>query len=175
MTPPVLEMTMPARHAARQRRFETLLLPVLPALRRHANYLCRRHGSPDDLVQETLLRAWQALDSLREDAAARSWFMTILRNEFMRQWARLRRTVNIETLEVADTHVIHGDADADLRDIYRAVEKLTPKYARPLVMQTQGCDTREIARSLGLTQRTVLTRLFRARNQLRYLLGLNAA
>lgn len=175
MTPPVLEMTMSARHAARQRRFETLLLPVLPALRRHANYLCHHRGSPDDLVQETLLRAWRALDSLREDAAAHSWFMTILRNEFMRQWTKLRRTVNIEALEVADIRTIHGDAYAELRDIYRALGKLAPKYAQPLVMQTRGCNTREIARSLGLTQRTVLTRLFRARNKLRYLLGLNVA
>ena len=164
MTPPVVQMAMAPCMTTRRHRFEKLLPEILPGLRRYANYLCRGCGSPEDLVQETLLRAWQALDALREDAVAHSWLMTILRREFMREWAKHKPMVDIEMLEIADTGT--SEPDSDMRDIGLALEKLGPKYSEPLALQIAGFNTREIARTLGLTQSAALTRLFRARSLL---------
>jgi len=123
-------------------------------------------------VQETLLRAWRSLDSLREEAAARRWLITILRNEFMRELSKRRDTVAIDELPLVDTRASVGGADTDVHDVRRAMAKLAPEYREPLALQVlMGCSTQEIAEMLELTQGTVLTRLHRARNQLREMLG----
>ena len=157
---------------AHQHRFEMLARAQVPGLYRYAYWLCRDRALAEDLVQETLLRAWRSLDSLREEAAARRWLITILRNEFMREMGKRRDTVAIDDLPLPDTRASVGGADTDMFDVRRAMWKLTPEYREPLALQVMmGCTTQEIAEMLGLTQGTVLTRLHRARNQLRELLG----
>jgi len=65
-----------------------------------------------------------------------------------------------------------GGTDTDVQDVRRAMAKLTPEYREPLALQVlMGFSTQEIAEMLELTQGTVLTRLHRARNQLREMLG----
>ena len=126
--------------------------------------------------QETLLRAWRSLDQLRDEAAARQWLITILRREFARELSRRKDTVDIDGLALADSRASLGGDDTDLHDVRRAMQKLAPEYREPLVLQVlMGCSTEEIAAQLELTQATVLTRLFRARNQLREMLGGSAA
>ena len=162
--------------AVRQHRFEILARALVPGLYRYAWWLCRDRTLAEDLVQETLLRAWRSLDSLREEAAARQWLITILRHEFVRELSKRRETVDIHDLPLADPHASVGGADTDVQDVRRAMHKLEPEYREPLVLQVlMGCTTQEIAELLNLTQGAVLTRLFRARNQLRELLGGGAA
>ncbi len=159
-----------------QHRFEMLARAQTPGLYRYAYWLCRDRALADDLVQETLLRAWRSLDSLREEAAARRWLITILRNEFMRELGKRRDTVAIDDLPLPDARASVGGADTDVHDVRRAMWKLTPEYREPLALQViMGCSTQEIADTLGLTQGTVLTRLHRARNQLREMLGLGGS
>ncbi|HEX7966051.1 MAG TPA: sigma-70 family RNA polymerase sigma factor [Gammaproteobacteria bacterium] len=159
-----------------QHRFDMLARAQVPGLYRYAYWLCRDRALAEDLVQETLLRAWKSLDSLREEAAARRWLITILRNEFMRELSKRRDTVAIDDLPLVDPTANVGGSDTDLQDVRRAMWKLTPEYREPLALQVlMGCTTQEIADALGLTQGTVLTRLHRARNQLRELLGLTGA
>ena len=167
---------VPAVMGAHQHRFEMLARAQVPGLYRYAYWLCRDRALAEDLVQETLLRAWRSLDSLREEAAARRWLITILRNEFMREMGKRRDTVSIDDLPLPDTRASVGGADTDVFDVRRAMWKLMPEYREPLALQVlMGCTTQEIAEMLGLTQGTVLTRLHRARNQLRELLGLTGA
>lgn len=162
--------------AVREHRFEVLARALVPSLYRYAWWLARDRTLAEDLVQETLLRAWRSLDALREEAAVRQWLITILRNEFAREMARRRETVDIEELPLADARASLGGADTDLHDVHRAIARLAPEYREPLVLQVLvGCSTREIAEALGLTQAAVLTRLFRARHQLRALLGAGGA
>lgn len=159
---------------AHQHRFEMLARAQVPGLYRYAYWLCRDRALAEDLVQETLLRAWRSLDSLREEAAARRWLITILRNEFMRELSKRRDTVAIDDLPLVDTRASVGGADTDMHDVRRAMWKLTPEYREPLALQViMGCTTQEIADTLGLTQGTVLTRLHRARNQLREHMGVS--
>ncbi|MDE2196716.1 MAG: sigma-70 family RNA polymerase sigma factor [Gammaproteobacteria bacterium] len=158
--------------AVRQHRFEILARALVPNLYRYAYWLCRDRTLADDLVQETLLRAWRSLESLRDEAAARQWLTTILRNEFMREMAKRKDTVDIHELPIADTHASVGGTDTDVHDVRRAMGKLAAEYREPLVLQAlMGCTTQEIAELLDLTQAAVLTRLFRARNQLRGILA----
>ena len=159
-----------------QHRFEMLARAQVPGLYRYAYWLCRDRALAEDLVQETLLRAWRSLDSLREEAAARRWLITILRNEFMRELSKRRDTVAIDDMPLIDPAANVGGSDTDLFDVRRAMWKLTPEYREPLALQVlMGCTTQEIAEMLELTQGTVLTRLHRARNQLREHLGLSGA
>jgi len=162
--------------AVRQHRFEILAKALVPALYRYAWWLCRDRALADDLVQETLLRAWRSLDSLRDEAAARQWLITILRREYARELSRRKQTVDIHELPLPDPRARVGGGDTDAEDVRRALHKLEPDYREPLVLQVlMGCTTEEIAELLQLTQGAVLTRLFRARNQLRELLGGNPA
>lgn len=157
---------------ANQHRFEMLARAQVPSLYRYAYWLCRDRALAEDLVQETLLRAWRSLDSLREEAAARRWLVTILRNEFMRELSKRRETVAIDDLPLVDPRANVGGTDTDVQDVRRAMAKLTPEYREPLALQVlMGFSTQEIAEMLELTQGTVLTRLHRARNQLREMLG----
>lgn len=156
----------------RQHRFEILARALVPSLYRYAFWLAREKALAEDLVQETLLRAWRSLDQLRDEAAARQWLITILRREFARALSKRRDTVDIEGLGLADNHTGLGGDDTDVHDVRRAMLKLAPEYREPLVLQVlMGCTTEEIAEQLELTQAAVLTRLFRARNQLRGLLA----
>jgi RNA polymerase sigma-70 factor (ECF subfamily) len=158
--------------AVRQHRFDALARALVPGLFRYAWWLCRDRTLAEDLVQETLLRSWRSLDSLRDEAAARQWLITILRNEFMRELSKRKQTVDIEELPLVDHSARVGGDDTDVEDVRRAIGKLTPEYREPIILQVlMGCSTEEIAESLELTQGAVLTRLFRARNQLRELLG----
>jgi RNA polymerase sigma-70 factor (ECF subfamily) len=69
-----------------------------------------------------------------------------------------------------------AETDAATLDLRAAILKLADEYREPLVMQVLGgFSTQEIAAALGLTQQAVLTRLFRARNQLRAIYGLSPA
>ncbi|MGA9852966.1 MAG: sigma-70 family RNA polymerase sigma factor [Gammaproteobacteria bacterium] len=160
----------------RQHRFEILARALVPGLYRYAWWLCRDRSLADDLVQETLLRAWRSLDSLRDEGAARQWLITILRHEFARELSRRKDIVDIHELPLPDPQARVGGGDTDVEDVRRAMHKLEPEYREPLVLQVlMGCTTQEIAELLDLTQGAVLTRLFRARNQLRELLGGNSA
>ena len=162
--------------AVRQHRFEILAKAQVPALYRYAWWLCRDRALADDLVQETLLRAWRSLDSLREESAVRQWLITILRREFARELSRRKNTLDIHDLPLPDPAARVGGGDTDGEDVRRAMHKLDAEYREPLVLQVlMGCSTQEIAETLQLTQAAVLTRLFRARNQLRELLGGNSA
>jgi RNA polymerase sigma-70 factor (ECF subfamily) len=65
---------VPTPMGTHQHRFEMLARAQTPGLYRYAYWLCRDRALAEDLVQETLLRAWRSLDSLREEAAARCQF-----------------------------------------------------------------------------------------------------
>lgn len=163
----------------RQRRFTLICEPLRADLLRFALWLSRSRCVAEDVVQETMLRAWKSLDSLKDDAAVRHWLLTIARREHARLYERKRHeTVNIDELVSAEVPALAGkpenEAEADqLRDVRRVIFMLEQEYREPLVLQVLlGYSTEEIARHMNLNQGAVLTRLFRARNQLRERLGL---
>ena len=161
----------------RQRRFALLCEPLRPDLLRFAFWLARDRALAEDIVQETMLRAWKSLDGLDEDAKARPWMLTIARREHARTFERKRLEVmDIDALVAAEADVLASEEDAGLAEMREALFRLDADYREPLVMQVMlGLTTQEIATQLGLTQGAVLTRLFRARQQLRKAMGVAEA
>jgi RNA polymerase sigma-70 factor (ECF subfamily) len=148
-----------------------------PDLLRFAHWLARDRAIAEDIVQESLLRAWRSRETLKEPGAARAWLLTIVRREHARLYERKRLEL-VPLDEVADGHgdPRQAEPDGDLMTLRHAIMNLPIEYREPLVLQVLGgFSTEEISRELALSSTAVLTRLFRARNKLRVLCGLSAA
>jgi len=144
-----------------------------PDLLRFAFWLSRDRALAEDVVQESMIRAWKAQDSLLDEAAAKPWFLTIIRREFARTFERKRfPTVDVDELVAAEDPLLAAAQDQDLAELRAALFKLPLEYREPLVLQVlMGYSTAEIARELDLSNAAALTRLFRARKRLRALCG----
>jgi RNA polymerase sigma-70 factor, ECF subfamily len=144
-----------------------------PDLLRFAQWLARDRALAEDIVQESLLRAWRSRDALKDPGAARPWLLTIVRREHARLYERKR----LELVSLDDAGELPASASTDPGDdlfaLRHAIMRLPIEYREPLVLQVLGgFSTEEIARELSLTPTAVLTRLFRARNKLRALCGM---
>ncbi len=136
---------------------------------RYAYWLCRDRAVAEDVVQESLLRAWKSIDALESAAAVKPWLLTIVRREFARTFERKRHeTVDVAALESSGDAALAAATDPGVDDMRRAMLRLEPIYREPLVLQVLfGYSTAEIASHLDISQPAVLTRLFRAREKLR--------
>jgi RNA polymerase sigma-70 factor (ECF subfamily) len=157
-------------------RFLAICQSLRPDLLRYVYWLSRDRDLAEDVVQETLLRAWKAQDSLSDEAAAKTWFFTIARREYARVFQRKRlMMVNVDELVAQEEPMLAAAEDQDLAEIREALFKVPEKYREPLVMQVlMGFSTSEIAAGLELSHAAVLMRLFRGRQQLRALCGEDA-
>lgn len=152
-----------------RQRFEALCLPYRMDLYRFVFWLCRNRSLTEDVMQETLLRAWRSIDSLDDEKAVRPWLLTIARRELARTFERKRlETVDLDTLgESADPALIAADNSA-VDDMRAAIFQLDENYREPLVLQVLfGYSTEQIAAHLEISVAAVLTRLYRARHLLR--------
>ena len=155
--------------ASRRRRFDELVGVYHPDMYRYAAWLSRDRTVAEDVVQESLLRAWKSLDSLRDEAAARHWLLTIVRRENARYFERRRLdTVDVDDLTPSQEALLAEQPDHELDDMRDAIYRLDDDYREPLVLQVlMGYSTNEIGELMGLKQGAVLTRLHRARGKLR--------
>jgi RNA polymerase sigma-70 factor, ECF subfamily len=160
----------------RRARFQALCQTLRPDLLRFAFWLSRDRALAEDVVQESMLRAWKAQDSLLDENAAKPWFLTIIRREYARTFERKRlNTVNVDELIAREEPILAAAEEQDLSEMRAALFKLPDEYREPLLLQVlMGYSTAEIARELDLSGAAVLTRLFRARQQLRVLCGEDA-
>ncbi|AIF98362.1 RNA polymerase sigma factor [Alteromonas australica] len=153
---------------AKQKRYEALVKAFHADIYRYAYWLVKDRSVAEDIVQETFLRAWRSLDALNDEKAAKSWLITILRRENARRFERKQLdVVDIEDVSIHDD-TQRADEDIQDRELHRLLGSLTLEYREPLILQLIfGYSGEEIANQLGLNKNTVMTRLFRARNQLR--------
>lgn len=166
-------MKDPVAGNQRRQRFQALCQSLRPDLLRFAFWLARDRALAEDVVQETMIRAWKAQDSLLDEGAAKPWFLTIIRREYARSFERKRFvTVDVDELVAKEEPMLAAADDQELMELRAAIFKLPGEYREPLLMQVlMGHSTAEIAAELGLSNAAVLTRLFRARKQLRALCG----
>jgi RNA polymerase sigma-70 factor (ECF subfamily) len=162
------------RAAAAPEPLSHLFERLRPELLRFALWLARDRTLAEDIVQEALLRAWRARADLKDPTASRAWLLTIVRREHARLYERKRlELVSIEE-NIEEIPCAPEQPDGELSSLRRAILLLPLEYREPLVMQVLGgFSTAEIAGELKLSNSAVLTRLFRARNKLRELYGLN--
>jgi RNA polymerase sigma-70 factor (ECF subfamily) len=158
----------------RRRRFERLCAPLRDDLYRFAAWLTRDRSLAEDIVQETLLRAWSSLDALQDERAVRPWLLKIVRRETARVYERNRHpTTSIDDLIDTNDPALAAPESPDVADVRRAIFALDDEYREPLVLQVlMGFTTAEIAEITRINPATVLTRLYRARHRLRADLGL---
>ncbi len=152
----------------KQRRYETLVYALHSDMFRYACWLVKDKTIAEDIVQETFLRAWKSLDSLKDEKAAKSWLITILRRENARRFERKQfDLVDIDDVSVADD-IFSNEIEIEHRELRRIMAALSEEYREPLMLQIVfGYTGDEIAEQLGLNKNTVMTRLFRARNQVK--------
>lgn len=153
----------------RTQRFNELAGAYATDLYRYALWICGNDALAKDLVQETFLRAWRALDSLNDVAAAKSWLITILRREFARTFERkVPLFTDLEKVVIVDNDELEPDERTERDLLRKGIFKLEPKYRDPLLLQVVfGHSCTEISEQLGITKSAVMTQLFRAREKLR--------
>lgn len=154
--------------SSKQHRFDAMVGALTDDLFRYAFWLCRDRHLAEDLVQETLLRAWRFMDSLRDTKAVKSWLITTLRREHARLYERKRlQRVDMEMGELADAAGDTGWASAEIAELHGRIYALADDYREPLALQViLGYSVAEIAETMDLSKSAVMTRLFRARKQL---------
>ncbi|GAW97353.1 MULTISPECIES: sigma-70 family RNA polymerase sigma factor [Colwellia] len=157
----------------KQVRYEALVKALHGDLYRYAYWLCHEKQVAEDLVQETFLRAWRALDSLKDEKAAKSWLITILRRENARRFERKRFEMSeYEEANITDTQSVTTEQELENHWLREKIAQLPPEYSEPLVLQVLGgFSGADIATMLNLNKNTVMTRLFRARNKLKEVLA----
>jgi len=144
---------------------------AIPALRRYARALTRDADIADDLVQDTLVRALRS-EHLFEGEEIRSWLYTILTNLNRNRLRSLARRPVLSPIEDNDAPDLAGP-EAGARDIERALALLVEEQRTALLMVVlEGLSYREVAEVQGVPIGTVMSRLARARAQIKtYLEG----
>jgi len=154
---------------SKQRRYDSLVRALHADIFRYAYWLCGDKHVAEDITQETFLRAWRSLESLKDDKAAKAWLITILRRENARRFERKQFNYSdVEQEHLEDVLSSSSEDKAEQHLIRRQIAKLELEYREPLLLQVIcGFSGEEIAGILDLNRNTVMTRLFRARNQLK--------
>ena len=158
-----------SNEAGRQARFNLLAESYGADLYRYAMWICRDDALAKDLVQETFLRAWKALDKLKEKGAAKSWLITILRREYARTFERkVPKFTDVDAIEVPEDSELAPDDRTEITLLRQNIMNLPRKYREPLLMQVvMGLSCEEISLELEISKSAVMTQLFRAREQLK--------
>jgi RNA polymerase sigma-70 factor (ECF subfamily) len=151
--------------------FQQKVEAAIPALRRYARALTRDADIADDLVQDTLVRALRS-EHLFQGDEIRSWLYTILTNLNRNRLRSLARRPILTSIEDNDAPDLAGP-EAGGRDIERALALLVEEQrAALLLVVLEGLSYREVAEVQGVPIGTVMSRLARARVQIKtYLEG----
>jgi RNA polymerase sigma-70 factor (ECF subfamily) len=155
--------------------FERYVLPEIEVLLRVANSLTRNHAEAEDLVQDTLLRAYRAIDGF-DGRHPRAWLLTILRNTHINR-NRRRRPELLRDPDAATNRMVSAASDertdAGLDDeidaeILRALASLDELFRHVVeLVDIDGLSYAEAAEVLDVPVGTVMSRLHRARSRIR--------
>ena len=157
--------------------FKDGLVAEMGNLRAFAVSLCGSASIADDLVQETLLRAWSKWDRFQPGTSLRAWLFTILRNIYYSNCRKSVREVQDSEGAYAQRLVVPGDQEShiDLEDFRKALARLPLEQREVLILVgASGVSYEEAATICGVEVGTIKSRLSRARTQLARLLGWDA-
>jgi len=159
-------MTEPREDRTGPDTFKRELVAVIPHLRAFARGLCGRPDFADDLVQETMVRAWNARDRFRPETSMKAWTFVILRNVFLSEVRRNRFRGDYD--EAAAERITAGGAGQEgplhLADLRRALLRLPPERREAvLLVGAGGFSYEEAAAIAGCAVGTIKSRVARAR------------
>ena len=147
------------------------LVELIPRLRRYARALVGDRSSADDLVQDTLERAWAKLHLYRRGTDLRAWLFTVMHNVHVNKVRASRPTdpLDDDTPELAQ-RAAQGDS-LMVRDLDRSIALLPVEQRSVLLLVAlEDMSYEEVARALEIPMGTVMSRLSRAREKLRALM-----
>ncbi|MEY1556363.1 RNA polymerase sigma factor [Yoonia sp. R2331] len=151
------------------------LLTHLPALRAFALSLTRNNATADDMLQDTVLKAWTNMDKFERGTNMRAWLFTILRNNFYSSRRKLKREVADVDNVFSDAMSVKPDHDGRLqmRDFKSAFEELADEHREALILVgANGFTYDDAAVMCGVAPGTMKSRVNRARAKLTEMLQL---
>jgi RNA polymerase sigma-70 factor, ECF subfamily len=164
-------------------RFTAALDDYFDGLYSYAMVLSRDRTEAEDLVQETCVRAIQAMGSLRPDSNIKGWLFTILRNIWFNQLRRRRSAPRLIELDLnnhgadfaaprsKDPHNLYV-SNLEHKRVREAIQQLPDDFREVIVLREyEELSYQEIANVLGCPPGTVMSRLGRARSKLREILA----
>ena len=149
----------------------------LPALRAFAVSLARDGSAADDLVQDTIVKAWTNIDKFQAGTNMRAWLFTILRNTFYSAYRKRRREVPDVDGAIAArlAEKPAHDGHLQLAEFRAAFEELPAEQREALILVgASGFTYEEAAETCGVAVGTVKSRVNRARRRLAELLDLDS-
>ncbi|MGZ8263969.1 MAG: RNA polymerase sigma factor [Burkholderiales bacterium] len=155
--------------------FATRVEELIPRLRRYARALTGERGAADDLVQDTLERAWVKLHLWRSGSDLRAWLFTIMHNGHVNQMRARRNEVELDD-DAPDMPQRPTQTDLlEVRDLEAALRRLPQEQREVLLLVAlERMSYGEAARTLSIPIGTVMSRLARAREKLRLMLESDA-
>lgn len=152
------------------------LVEHLPAMRAFAISLTRNSATADDMVQDTLIKAWTNIDKFQAGTNMRAWLFTILRNTYYSSRRKTKREVAdvdgvfTESLAEKPAH----DGHMQMNDFRKALLKLNDEQREALLLiGASGFSYEEAAEMCGVAVGTIKSRTNRARAHLAEILGYN--
>ena len=152
------------------------LVEHLPAMRAFAISLTRNSATADDMVQDTLVKAWTNIDKFHVGSSMRAWLFTILRNTYYSARRKAKREVAdidgvfTESLAEKPAH----DGHLQMNDFRVALGQLKVEQREALLLVgASGFSYEEAAEMCGVAVGTVKSRVNRARLQLVEIMGLS--
>jgi RNA polymerase sigma-70 factor (ECF subfamily) len=156
---------------------KTQLVAAIPSLRAFAVSLSGNPDRADDLVQETLIKAWSRLDSFADGTNLAAWLFTILRNVYYSDYRKRRR-------EVADSEGVMAaklasapsqEGHMDFLDFREALQRLPPDQREALILiGASGVSYEDAAQICSCAVGTMKSRVNRARTRLAELLAVSS-
>ena len=162
---------------------DTMGIEYLDGLYSYAMVLSRNHADAEDLVQETYVRAMQAMRRLRADSNIKGWLFTILRNIWFNQLRKRRNGPQMVEIEVGDgvaNSIVEPSKNShdlyvsklEAEQVRSAIHKLPVEFREIILLREyEDLSYREIASVLHCPVGTVMSRLGRARAKLSTLLA----
>jgi RNA polymerase sigma-70 factor (ECF subfamily) len=168
-------------------RFECEVVPLRASLYRHACRITRNDADADDLVQETMMRAYVGFKSFRSDSKLKAWLFRILTNTYINGYRKERRQpvqcsmeqVTEQYLAAAYARCVPGQGSAEDyvldslpdKDIEMAMQTLPAQFREVVYYaDVEGYRYKEIAAMMKTPRGTVMSRLHRGRQRLRAVL-----
>jgi RNA polymerase sigma-70 factor, ECF subfamily len=156
--------------------FKNDLLAAIPNLRAFAVSLTQNADKADDLVQETLVKAWDKHESFQMGTNLKAWLFTILRNEFYSQMRKRGREVQDSDGVMTERLAVHPAQHGllDLEDFRGALEQLPQDQREAIILiGASGFSYEEAAEICGCAVGTIKSRVSRARNRLQEILKIS--
>ncbi|WP_189424193.1 RNA polymerase sigma factor [Devosia pacifica] len=149
--------------------FKREMLATLPSLRAFAVSLTGRHDKADDLVQDTIMKAWAKQSSFEMGTNIKAWLFTILRNEFYSQMRKRGREVQDTDGAFTERMSVHPSqyGSMDLADFKKALDALPADQREAVVLiGASGFSYEEAAEICDCAIGTMKSRVSRARSRL---------